>query len=92
VEESVYPVADYIFYMVQPRTWVITHGHCYQPSPYVTLPAPDALRTLPSLALEHAVAMLYTHLAAAQRYQTIVLLRETWTMKTRERENRHYRY
>jgi len=34
--------------------------------------APDALRTLPSLALEHAVAMLYTHLAAARWYQVIV--------------------
>jgi hypothetical protein len=54
--------------------------------------APDALRTLPSLALEHAVAMLYTHLAAARWYQVIVLLRETWTMRTREREHRHYRY
>ena len=31
-------------------------------------------------------------LAAAQRYQIIVLLRETWTMRTREREHRHYRY
>jgi hypothetical protein len=50
----VYLLADRIFYIVQPRTWVITHGHCYHPSRYATLPP----------------------LAAAQRYQTIVLLRE----------------
>jgi len=24
--------------MVQPRIWVITHSHCYHPSPYATLP------------------------------------------------------
>ena len=54
--------------------------------------APDALRTLPSLAPKHAVAMLYTHLVAAPRYQTIMLLMETWAMRAREREHRHYRY
>ncbi|HSX80980.1 MAG TPA: hypothetical protein VLQ80_20720 [Candidatus Saccharimonadia bacterium] len=53
---------------------------------------PGALRTLPSLALEHAVAMLHTHLAAARRYQAIVLLRKTRTMRARELEHRHYRY
>jgi hypothetical protein len=36
--------------------------------------------------------MLYTHLAAAQWYQVIVLLRETWTMRARERKYQQYHY
>jgi hypothetical protein len=39
----------------------------YIPLCYTT--ASGALRTLPSLALEHTVAMLHTHLAAVQWYQ-----------------------
>ena len=43
----VYLLADRIFYIVQPRTWVITHGHCYHPSRYATLPAPGSGAAVP---------------------------------------------